>query len=530
MKHSLLGPLTLLITIGIFAMSSISLYGQNIGWGSLTLNTDGESIFNGSNNDVNGTSVLNGTSLASSVDVINVTENEGSTYVECDAQSMTDGSTTTIYSDTTSTDLYANFNWTPPGMGTYDVSCYADYSGQYANGEVNTANIIFQVTGPTAIAYPAYQVTSIIYSPPGNESSAGYTSSTTDGSSNSIGSNFSNGASTSFSIGTTFLGFGSTLNETFGVAQTSGQSNEFTETYTNAKGISLSTSSSGSNTINHDQDYFIIWLNPAISITPTGPDSTNYSIGTQGNGSTSQIVDQVGITAKDMIGSGGSSSIPIRYLEHQPDGNNELDLPGLASICKNLNTAEYNSNSCTLADQCGCKPSDFSAILAQDPLLNYSATENPLQADVSGVTECSSPNSSEDCRYIPVPISSGETQQMTVSLSGPECNGCDTPVNSYTQSDSTATSLTYSGSISNTVNFTWNVSLGSDVGGPSWSNGNSFTWTKNESSGETNGSANSQSVSLSSSTVGCYENVAVYEDTIFHTFVFQQPSGNNSCN
>ena len=30
MKHSLLGPLTILIAIGIFAMSSISLYGQNL--------------------------------------------------------------------------------------------------------------------------------------------------------------------------------------------------------------------------------------------------------------------------------------------------------------------------------------------------------------------------------------------------------------------------------------------------------------------------------------------------------------------
>lgn len=76
MKHSLLGPLTILIAISIFAMSSISLYGQNIGLGSLTLNADGENIFNGSNNNVNGISALYGTSLASSVDVINVTENE----------------------------------------------------------------------------------------------------------------------------------------------------------------------------------------------------------------------------------------------------------------------------------------------------------------------------------------------------------------------------------------------------------------------------------------------------------------------
>jgi hypothetical protein len=108
--------------------------------------------------------------------------------------------------------------------------------------------------------------------------------------------------------------------------------------------------------------------------------------------------------------------------------------------------------------------------------------------------------------------------------------GGNGPVNMFTQSDMTQTAVTLGENQGYSVGFSWDVHGGAV---PGWSvdlrSQSTFTWTSGQSVGETNGSAHTMNVNLATSTVDCDEQIYIFEDTLFHTYVFQQPSGNNSC-
>lgn len=510
----------------VFALTlgTTSAVQAQIGAGNLSLSIDGAYVLNGESNET-GSYTVAGTALTGNVAVNGVSNNGGTTTVTC--YDSTAG--TTIFSWSTTVSGGKSFTWTPETMETHDLYCSGTWSGEHVNGTATTPTASIPVTGPTSILAPDYKVTSIIYSSPGDKSSNGFTNSTTDGTTSSVGSNFTAGTTSTYTSGGDFLGLGGTLSISFGMSASIGSSTTMTETFTDGAGVSLANSSSNPNAINHLQDLILVWLNPEISITPTGSTSLIYSVGTPITDGEPEEVDQVEVTATDMVGTNGVSTVPAAVLNLQDDASGNPTLPGLASICANLNVNEYESLSCTLANQCGCKPSDFTGILAADPLLNFSSTTSPLTADTSGVTACSNPAPADECRYVPVPSTPGGSEQQVQLLAGPECDGCDTPVNSFTQSDSNVTTHTLSQSFTQTLGFSWKVDLLDETGGPSYTHGTQFSWTESESSGASNGTANGQAVSLSSATVGCYEDVPVFEDTVFHTFVFQQPANNTSC-
>jgi len=501
-----------------------------IGQGSLDLSIDNASTWNDTGSpgpNENGSNVTPGTQLTGTVELNGLVPGYESATASCTANG------TEVFYESTSNSGGYQFQWTPSVAGPYTLTCYATFSG-LAYGNAETGNITVPVVLGTAIIYPAYQVTSIIYSAPGNKSNDGYVTSTTDGNSTSIGDSFTAGSTVTYTSGGDFLGLGGTLSVTFGDSITTGNSTANSETFTDGTGVSLANQSSNPNAINHNQDLFLIWLNPAISIVQTGQTTASYSVGTQLTSSgTPEEVDQVEVTAETMeANASGRSTVVPKILDPQDDASGHPTLPGLANVCANVNRTEYQNGQCTLADQCGCTPNDFAGILANDPVLNYSATTNPMNADVSGASVCAENPipSGSDCRYIPTPNSPGGTQPEQELLSGPQCAGCGIPTNPFTASDADTTTQTLTNTNTQTLGYSWQVDLLDETGGPTLKSATQFTWNETESRGEINGSANTESVNLSSSTLYCYEDdILVFEDTIFHTFVFQQPSNNNSC-
>jgi hypothetical protein len=116
--------------------------------------------------------------------------------------------------------------------------------------------------------------------------------------------------------------------------------------------------------------------------------------------------------------------------------------------------------------------------------------------------------------------------QEVVTLSGPDYPGGDNSPNTFTQTENTQTTQTFGESNGESVGVS--VKFGGGLG-PSLTIADTWTWTNSQSIATAGGSGSTLTVTLNSSTVGCGQDIPVYEDTEFHTFVFQQPANNDSC-
>ena len=434
-----------------------------------------------------------------------------------------------IYTESASYNAFTSFTWTPSNVGSTTAACTLSYSengGNNVDGYVGTENMPITI-GESPTIYPLYKITSIIYAPPGNYSSDGYQSTSTTGSNDIISHNFQMGSSLNLTTGTNFLGTGASWSLTVAGSDSSGGGQANAQTISTTDGIMLGSTHTNPNAINHNQDLFLLWLNPAVSITVTGSTTASYGIGTQSeSNNTSEPVDIVNVSAEAIEGNyQGMTTVPLAALVPQYDAaTGNYDLPGVASICAH----PLPVTQCTQANQCGCVPSDFSEILAQDPLLNYSTSESPLNADISGASTCMNPNGNTDCRYVRVMDVQAATQ-VTAQLEGPQCNTCDAITNIFDQSDVSQTVQSLSGSSSISVGYIMKTDVGLLDNGFSLSSATNFTWTDSESQGKITGTADQMHVVLSSSTQDCYEAIPIFEDTVYHTFVFVQPLGDPSC-
>jgi hypothetical protein len=331
-------------------------------------------------------------------------------------------------------------------------------------------------------------------------SSDGFTDSTTNGTLSSYSSSFINGTSVTFEQGFTIGPFGAGVGSGYGHAGGTTTSDQFQESFTDATAYSNASSKGKPDALHHSNDVFLIWLNPEIHVSTNGTDPTSYNVGLQPaeSGQTSQP-DIIRVPAYMMqAGSNGLTSVEPYWLnlQHYQSGNTTIYMPGLAAICKNVNLSEYNSQNCGLADQCGCQPSDFAGILAEDPLLNYSGTFNPMNVDVSGSQACLNPAANLDCRYVVVPNAPHSQTAKAVYLEGPGTNPT-----TFTQTDSYAQSQTLGGVDTQTMSATVRV----QGIGFSLSHANTTTLQSSQSTGTSSGSGNSMSITLNTDTPTCGE-------------------------
>jgi len=74
--------------------------------------------------------------------------------------------------------------------------------------------------------------------------------------------------------------------------------------------------------------------------------------------------------------------------------------------------------------------------------------------------------------------------------------------------------------------------LATQVGGigAAMKNQQTWTWQDFQSTAMSTGASNSVQILLKTTTANCFASVALYEDTLYHTFAFQFPTGAPGCN
>jgi hypothetical protein len=170
-------------------------------------------------------------------------------------------------------------------------------------------------------------VVSLIYDPPGNASSNGFTDSASDGTTATISASFAANDTESF-METDGEDFTFTQGESVSFTAMVGASASFQETLTAASGIQ---DQSVQDPVNHYQDRFWLWLNPRVTVTQTGTTTGNYSMGTHldANGNP-EPVDILDVTVAELL---DPNQIPLDKL--QPRIIDGFTVPGISSICKN---------------------------------------------------------------------------------------------------------------------------------------------------------------------------------------------------
>lgn len=401
----------------------------------------------------------------------------------------------------------------------------------YSQATANRTSCSNSLTGCTSMfVYPSFKLLSVLYIPPGNQSSVAYSTTQADGTQTSISQSFTTSTVNGFSF--SIAGF--SLGTSFSVSKSSTSSSTAQETTQNT-GTTIFRALA--DPIDHANDVLTIWTNPQVTIgnftnNLVGGTVTGQTLGNaQYDPTTGRPVANAPDNAMSMVTVSISelqnpATIPAGALVSQT--LNGAVVPGLLKFCAN----RIPESQCTVQraaqDGCGCQPSDFIPIIQTDPFFDPAVlvhTSNPGVADVNA-------QDPDNARFVPVVDTSGNPLLLT--LAGPGSGSTSTQTETIV--DTSNASQTFANTVTKQVGITFSFSANtpSDQQTPGAfkfnASNNTISWSETKSVGNTSSHSHSQTVTLGTSTAQCFENIAVYEDTVFHTFTFQSTSNlQNPC-
>jgi hypothetical protein len=345
----------------------------------------------------------------------------------------------------------------------------------------------------TLTVFPAYKILNIVYVPPGNQSNVAYTTDATQGTTSTIGDSFQAGKSVNFNVSVGFLFWKSTWDFNYAMSTTNSNTSTFTETIDSTTQAAYL---SPSNPLSHASDRIFLWLNPAVTLSSNGSSTFGYTMAPKDTGADGNpVMNTANATVAQLQ---NPKLLTVGQLVSQTiDG---VTMPGLLALCQNA----VPDNQCTAAlassTGCGCVANDFAAIVAQDPFWHAGVPQNATPAQINQAI----PNRLVFMQTGLLEVNSPQTIKI---------------------SDSSNSSSTYSTTNQNTVGW----SKGGSVSFPlvfsaSWKDTKTLTWTDTMSSGPAQGVAHTMSAVLATNNPNCFEHVDIYEDTVFHTFVFFEDS------
>lgn len=366
--------------------------------------------------------------------------------------------------------------------------------------------------------WPKSKLLSILYMPPGNKSTVAYSSTNSSGTTDTYTQNFSTSDNTTnLSFGISGVSAAGNIAESNSIIVTNANS-------TSVQNMQSATWSTSGDPIDHMQDVLTIWLNPQITITNFDDPGYLNSTVQYTTGNAAYDPNSGSVVNGDAIGTDDMSAIsvtvaqlqnPTTLLPSQLVSRTNSDgtvVPGLLILCPQRVPEPQCTPAEAAANACGCTAADFAFLVQQDPFFNPTIANHTI----AGIN-AADPN---DARYVPVLDSAGGNLEVPIQ------SGVVNNV-SLTDTYNTSTTLSYGSNGSDAMTFGFNLS-GTTAANFGISNTDKWTFTDTESYGKTDGTAHTQALTLATSNSSCYEYVNIYEDTVFHTFVFD--NGSNAPN
>jgi VCBS repeat-containing protein len=384
----------------------------------------------------------------------------------------------------------------PLSVGTHSLAWSCSGLGINAN----SGSQLLEVTsgsgsGPQQGFLPKFLVLSILYPPPGNQSSVSFTDTVSTSLTASITNTFVAGTSLKFTLGPPIPPRPSPtpspfpVSPTFGITASTTSSESFTLSVAGSQGSQVS---SHVDFVDHYQDVFYIWLNPLVIVTQTGPNAGTFTITTPvGPNGQREPMDVLPFSVADLL---NPDQIPLAKMQPIPIGGG-FTVPGLSSIC---------------ANPAKCTAADFANILRLDPLIF--------------------PFGSSDPNTSPAFANSDPAHPRFLQIQTPEFLFLDPSVrNTFSVTDSGSTVVSVGSSVQTSVGFSFSDTFGNIQTGivPNFSlqlqDTTTFTFTEAVSLAVSTTISHQQQATLATISQGCFEDMNVFEDVLFHSFVLVPP-------